>query len=297
MGLVEKKQGDIPKIRIHFTAEEPAFSFSDIVLSNDVREQIREYLGLIDNIELIFDKWNLKSVIRYPKRTLNLFGPSGTGKTMCAQAIAAHMKKKIILVDYSQIESKYVGETSKNLVDLFKYAESSDSVIVFDEADALLSKRVTLMQSATDVSVNQTRNVLLKLLDSYTYPVIFTTNFMENYDRAFGRRLLFNIEFKMPDKIQRHALWSHYLLKTIPFEGDYSECIDTLANIDNLTGADIANAVLHASINAAINKKKISVESLNAEVKKILVAKEKDDVKIESRRKISPDYAKKMIGD
>ena len=297
MGLVEKKTSDAPKIRIRFTAEEPSFNFSDIVLSQDVRKQIREYLGLIDNIDLIFDKWNLKSVIRYPKRTLNLFGPSGTGKTMCAHAIAAHMKKKIIQVDYSEIESKYVGETSKNLVDLFKYAESSDSVIVFDEADALLSKRVTLMQSATDVSVNQTRNVLLKLLDSYTYPVIFTTNFMENYDKAFGRRLLFNIEFKMPDKIQRRTLWSHYLLATIPFAGDYGECVDTLSDIDNLTGADIANAVLHASIKAAINKNKVSLESLNVEVKKILVAKEKDDVKIESRRKVSSEYAKKMIGD
>lgn len=84
---------------------------------------------------------------------------------MCAHAIAKELNKKIICVNYADIESKYVGETSKNLTSLFDYAKENDFVIFFDEADALLSKRVTNMSSSTDVSVNQTRSVLLTFVN------------------------------------------------------------------------------------------------------------------------------------
>ena len=87
---------------------------------------------------------------------INLYGPSGTGKSVTAHAIAAQLGRDILTVDYSQIESKYVGETSKNLTEMFDYAKKSEAIIFFDEADALLSKRVNNMSSSTDVSVNQT---------------------------------------------------------------------------------------------------------------------------------------------
>ena len=92
---------------------------------------------------------------------------AGTGKTMAAHAIANALHKEMICVNYADIESKYVGETSKNLTNLFHTASEKDIIIFFDEADALLSKRVTNMSSSTDVSVNQTRSVLLTLLNDY----------------------------------------------------------------------------------------------------------------------------------
>ena len=111
-------------------------------------------------------KWGLSE--RFSQQdglAVNLYGPPGTGKTMAAHAIVDALHAKMICVDYADIESKYVGETSKNLSKLFQIAEAQNAVIFFDEADALLSKRVTNMTSATDVSVNQTRSVLLNLLN------------------------------------------------------------------------------------------------------------------------------------
>lgn len=125
----------------------------------------------------------------------------------------------MLRVNYAEIESKYVGETSKNLERMFTVARLNHSIILFDEADALLSRRVTDMTSATDVSVNQTRSVLLTLLDGYDGMVIFTTNFISNYDPAFMRRIPFHIKFELPNEAQRIALLQHYLTGTIPNQG------------------------------------------------------------------------------
>lgn len=98
---------------------------------------------------------------------INLYGLPGTGKTMAAHAIASALKRPMFAVNYADIESKYVGETSKNLTRLFKEAELIDAIIFFDEADAMLSRRVTNMSNSTDVSVNQTRSVLLTLMNNW----------------------------------------------------------------------------------------------------------------------------------
>ena len=129
---------------------EPRYRFSDIVLSEEAKAALKELLSLQKNKKLIFDQWGLGAV--FPDRksfTVNLYGPSGTGKTMTAHALAAKLGKKLIIADYSELESKFVGETSKNIVRLFRYAEKHDAVLLFDEADALLSKRVTGMFSAS----------------------------------------------------------------------------------------------------------------------------------------------------
>ena len=130
---------------------------------------------------------------------------------MSAHAIASALGKKLICVNYADIESKYVGETSKNLTRLFNDPNNRDDIIFFDEADALLSKRVTDMSSATDVSVNQTRSVLLTLLNSYEGMVIFATNFISNYDSAFMRRIHYHIRFNLPNAELRKKLWAHYI--------------------------------------------------------------------------------------
>lgn len=128
-------------------------------------------------------------------------------------AIANGLGKKLVCVNYADIESKYVGDTGKNLISLFQFAEEKDCIIFLDEADALLSKRVTDMSRSTEVSVNQTRSVLLTQLNEYKVMVIFVTNFISSYDNAFMRRIQFYVKFNLPNKRMLRELWDIYPLK------------------------------------------------------------------------------------
>ncbi len=233
----------------------PKHKLSDMVLSDETRNEILDVISYFQNENLIMNQWGLAE--RFGDRrglAVNLYGPSGTGKTMAAHAIIQELMIPMICVDYAEIESKYVGETSKNLSALFKAAKENQAAIFFDEADALLSKRVTNMTSATDVSVNQTRSVLLNLLNDYSGVIIFASNFIQNYDVAFLRRIQFHIEFHLPDEAQRRALWQAYIPEKMPCSPD----IDVLAaKYDAVSGSDIANAVFSAAVSAAREKKAV----------------------------------------
>ena len=152
--------------QIQWKLTQPRYKMEDLVLDQSTSAQLLDVISYFQNRDLLFTQWGLSQ--RFSDQdslAVNLYGPPGTGKTMAAHGICGELGKSIICVDYAEIESKYVGETSKNLSRLFQTASSQDAVIFFDEADALLSKRVTNMTSATDVSVNQTRSVLLNLLN------------------------------------------------------------------------------------------------------------------------------------
>lgn len=121
-----------------------------------------------ENSKKIFEEWGLQKVFKQSRQIgINLYGAPGMGKTMAAHSIAKYLGRKILVVNYADIESKYVGETPKNIRKAFEAAKSSGSILFFDEADAILSKRVTNMTSATDVSVNQTRSVMLMIMNDY----------------------------------------------------------------------------------------------------------------------------------
>ena len=261
----EKENVSPASKEISFLLSPPVYTFDDIIISSSTKEEIDNALALVQYESLIYDTWNLRSVIKRKREmSVNLFGPSGAGKTMAAHAIANELDLKILIVDYSEIESKYVGETAKNLVKMFNFAEDHNALILFDEADALLSKRVTMMNSATDVSVNQTRDVLVKILDTYQLPIVFTTNFIENFDSAFYRRITQHIRFDYPDYEMRQKLWEHYLVKELPITGDRSEVINAISSQDSITGADIANIVLSLAVKLARKKiDSISTDSLN----------------------------------
>jgi SpoVK/Ycf46/Vps4 family AAA+-type ATPase len=169
---------------------------------------------------------------------------------MAAHAIAHALGKPLIAVNYSEIESKYVGETSKNIAALFNTAKEQDAIIFFDEADAILSRRVTNMSNATDVSVNQTRSVLLTLMNDHDGLIIFTTNFIENYDSAFMRRILSHILFELPSLDNRYKIWQKYISANLPLSSDVS--FEVLAEkSDGLSGSDISTCVLKAALSSA----------------------------------------------
>lgn len=221
----------------------------DLILDSATTAQLLDVISYFQNRDLLFTQWGLAE--RFSEMdglAVNLFGLPGTGKTMAAHAISAALHKSMICVDYSEIESKYVGETSKNLSRLFQIASEQNAVIFFDEADALLSKRVTNMTSATDVSVNQTRSVLLNLLNQYHGVVLFATNFVQNFDVAFLRRIRYHIQFHLPDAALRETLWRTYIPRQMPCQVN---CADLAEKFAGISGSDIANAVFSAAISAA----------------------------------------------
>lgn len=215
---------------------------------------------------------------------------------MTAHAIAKQLGRMILTVDYSQIESKYVGETSKNLVAMFDYARKSKAVIFFDEADALLSRRVTNMSNSTDVSVNQTRSVLLVLINEYDDLILFASNFISNYDPAFMRRILAHVKFDLPDEENRFRLWNMYIPQSLPTDVNIRELA---TKYNGVSGADISNAVLNASLRAARLGNDIVKHSYFEEAIEVIVNSKKDNEDlgvVTSKRTVSEDYVKAQFG-
>ena len=242
-----KKKSDEPEII--FVPEEPKFSLDDIILSQSVKDEILDVANYAENSHLVFEIWGFKKTHKFSKRIgINLYGPSGTGKTMAAHAIAKNLGRKILIVNYADVESKYVGETPKNLRKAFESAKSTNSILFFDEADAILSKRVTNMTQAVDVSVNQTRSVMLMLMNEYEDFIIFATNFIENFDPAFMRRISIHVKFELPDLDCRRKLWKMYIPDEVPNNIDVEKLAKTY---EGISGSDISNAMLNSALKAA----------------------------------------------
>ena len=273
-----------------FVPEEPKYSLDDIILPQSVRDQILDVATYADNSHLVFEIWGFKKTHKFSKRIgINLYGAPGTGKTMAAHAIAKQLDRKILIVNYADVESKYVGETPKNLRKVFEAGKATNSILFFDEADAILSKRVTNMTQAVDVSVNQTRSVMLMLMNEYQDFIIFATNFIENFDPAFMRRISMHVKFELPDLDCRQRLWRMYIPEELPNNIN----IDRLAkNYEGISGSDIANAMLNAAFKAARQganslDEKLVYEAIESILdSKAANAKTKENFKV-SRREIS----------
>lgn len=281
---------------IQWNVTDPKYKLDDLVLDTDTLSMLLEVVSYFENRELLFITWGLAE--RFPQENglaVNLYGPPGTGKTMAAHAISNALHKRMICVDYAEIESKYVGETSKNLSRLFQTANEQDSVIFFDEADALLSKRVSNMTSATDVSVNQTRSVLLNLLNQYQGVILFATNFIQNFDAAFLRRIKYHIQFHLPDEALRERLWRTYIPSKMPCQVDCSYLAKAFPGI---SGSDIANAVFSAAVGAAKNRERIVPQSrFEDAVKRCLDVKKANSGEqiVVSKRIVSEEEVKQKL--
>ena len=286
------------KEEIVFVSEEPRYSLDDLILPEHVKEQIHDVVNYAHNSEVVFNTWGLEKTHKYSKRMgINFYGEPGTGKTMAAHAVAKYLGRKILMVNYADIESKYVGETPKNIHKAFRAASESQSVIFFDEADAILSRRVANMSHATDVSVNQTRSVLLTLLNDYQDFVLFATNFIENFDPAFMRRIARHVHFLLPDLECRKQLWRRYIPESMPNDIN----IDKLAeDFEGISGSEMSTAVLNAAFKAARRKHKlVSHHDVDEAIKAILKSKQankKEKVRdvVTEKRVVSKEYAKQQ---
>ena len=255
-----------------FVPVEPKFSLDDIILSEATKNQILDVATYSQNAIKVFEYWGFKNTHKYSRRIgINLYGAPGTGKTMAAHAIAKNLGRKILIVNYADIESKFVGETPKNIRKAFEAAAATNSILFFDEADAILSKRVTNMTQAVDVSVNQTRSVMLMLMNEFQDFIIFATNFISNFDPAFMRRISVHVKFELPDEDCRKKIWQKYIPAELPNNID---CEEIAKKYSGISGSDIANAMLNSAFKAArMNLDELDKKIVFEAVENILASK------------------------
>ena len=189
-------------------AIEPQRSFDDVVLPERTLRALNHALALVRKHDLIFRQWGLAE--RHSTGlglAFHFAGPPGTGKTICAEALAYTLDRKLLVVRYSELESRWVGQTAKHVASVFRGAERQDAVLFFDEADAIAGRRFTSMQAAVEREANSVVNVLLHELETFPGVVIFATNLAANMDPAFERRIRTHILFEMPDVDARERIW------------------------------------------------------------------------------------------
>ena len=172
-----------------------------------------------------------------------MYGPPGTGKTMAAQVIANELQMDLFRVDLSQISSKYIGETEKNLEKVFREAEQSNVILFFDEADSLFGKR-TEVKDSNDKYANQETSYILQRIESYDGMVILATNLARNFDPAFMRRITVSIQFDLPDAETRLQMWRDMLQNT-ELAGNEGT-LRSLAEQFELSGSSIKSIVRNA---------------------------------------------------
>jgi SpoVK/Ycf46/Vps4 family AAA+-type ATPase len=226
-------------------------TFADVILPPRTRAQLDEALSLVRSHELIFTQWGLGE--RHSSGlglAFNFAGAPGTGKTICAEAIATALGKKLLSVRYAEMESMWAGETPKNVAAVFRMATEEDAVLFFDEADAIASRRTTGALQGHARESNTVVNVLLKELETFNGVVIFATNLAVNFDPAFERRIRTHVLFEMPGVEEREQIWK---VQFHPSKTPLAEDVNfrDLAERYEVSGGDIKNAVLKAATVAA----------------------------------------------
>lgn len=229
----------------------PRRTFNDVILPPATRRALETALAQVTQHELIFKDWGLGE--RHSTGlglAFNFAGPPGTGKTICAEAIAHSLHRHLLVVRYAELESMWMGETSKNVAAIFRAAREEQAVLLFDEADAIAGRRSTSVDSSSQRESNGVVNVLLQELERYTGVVIFATNLAANFDPAFERRIRTHVLFEVPGEAERVRIWQAQLHPTrTPLAADVD--FHLLAKQYAVSGGDIQNAVLKAALAAA----------------------------------------------
>ncbi len=234
-------------------------SWEDLVLPVEVMIEIETITTWIKNSNTIMNEWGLNKVIKPGYRSL-FYGPPGTGKTLTASLIGRAVGADVYRIDLSMVVSKYIGETEKNLANVFDQAESKNWILFFDEADALFGKR-TQASNSNDRYANQEISYLLQRVEDFPGVVILASNIKANIDEAFSRRFQSAVYFPMPDTEHRLLLWKRILGNTRNLDMDIS--LESLAEDYELSGGAITNVVRFGAINTLqMNRTQICQEDL-----------------------------------
>ncbi len=259
---------------------EEKHTFDWLILHDETRSEIKVGLNSIVRGDLITSKWRTAKVYGACRRNvLNFFGPPGTGKTHSAICVATHIGKKLMLVDYAGMISKYVGDTAKHIRKVFEDAAKNDAVLFFDEADSLMSRRISMAggDDGSATSINQNRNVMMQCVDQFKGVVILSTNFFGNYDPAFLRRITRSVEFQLPSAEMRRRIFKAHLPETDLIQLSDAD-LDLIASISaEFSGGDIlvacGNAISRASMPENPDDWRLTVHDLEAEIGSIKAAK------------------------
>jgi SpoVK/Ycf46/Vps4 family AAA+-type ATPase len=229
----------------------PQRSLEEVILPPATRRSLDQALVHVTRNDLIFTRWGLRE--RHPTSlalAFNFAGAPGTGKTICAEAIAHALGRRLLIVRYAEVESMWMGETAKNVAAAFRLARRENAVLLFDEADAIASRRSSSLDHGFIRETNAVTNVLLQELERFTGVVIFATNLAANFDPALERRIRTHILFEMPGVEEREQIWRmqvHPRLTPLADDVDFR----ALAEAFEACGGDIRNAVLKAAMAAA----------------------------------------------
>lgn len=227
----------------------PNYSWDDLVLPKDKLCHLKEMCGFIKNKHIVYYEWGFDKKLALGRGLNMLFsGSSGTGKTMTADIIASELQLELYKTDLSSLVSKYIGETEKNLNRIFKETSFGNAILFFDEADALFGKR-SEVKDAHDRYANMETNYLLQKIEEHEGVVILATNFSQNIDEAFLRRMHFSVDFPFPTDEMREQMWKKIFPADAPLSGeiDYKYLSETIM----VAGGNIRNLALSSAYFAA----------------------------------------------
>ncbi|HEX3045137.1 MAG TPA: ATP-binding protein [Bacillota bacterium] len=240
-------------VQYEFSADFPArrlsavLEWDDLVLPELTALQLKELLAWPAHGKRLITEFQMAKHIQPGYRAL-FHGPSGTGKTLTAALIGKRVEKPVYRIDISQLVSKYIGETEKNLEKIFTVAENRDWILFFDEADALFGKR-TGISSSNDRFANQETAYLLQRIEVCKNIVILATNLKANMDEAYTRRFQSVVYFPMPEEEQRLRLWRGAFSNKVILNEEID--LKEIAKKYDITGGSIVNVVRYASLMAA----------------------------------------------
>jgi SpoVK/Ycf46/Vps4 family AAA+-type ATPase len=227
----------------------PKYGWDDLVLPPDRISQLAELCRHSKYRHVVYGEWGFDGKLSYGKGLSALFtGPPGTGKTMAAEVIANDLQLDLYKIDLSQVVSKYIGETEKNLDRIFTEATTGNAILFFDEADALFGKR-SEVKDAHDRYANIETGYLLQKMEEYEGIAILATNLRGNMDEAFVRRIHFIVEFPFPQEQERLAIWQKIWPEDVP-RGELLD-LELIARRFEIAGGNIRNIAIAAAFLAA----------------------------------------------
>ena len=238
----------------------PRYTWEDIVLPADPLSILHEIVATVRGRPIVLDEWGVGKKLTSSNGVTILFaGPPGTGKTMAAEVIASELGLDLYKIDLSTIVSKYIGETEKNLEQIFSEAQSSNAILFFDEADAIFGKR-SEVKDAHDRYANIEISYLLQRMEAYDGVTVLATNLRANLDEAFTRRLQFAVDFPFPDEEYRLRIWQTLFPPDVPRDPDLD--LTLLARRFKLAGGNIRNIIVSAAFLAASGGERVTMRHL-----------------------------------
>lgn len=239
-------QAQRPHFSMHFPAQllETKMDWDDLVLNTKTKKDIQELERWLQFGQTLWNDWGMSQKLKPGYRVL-FHGPPGTGKTLTASLLGKYTGKDVFKIDLSMVVSKFIGETEKNLANLFAKAEHKDWILFFDEADALFGKR-TNVRDAHDKYANQEVSYLLQRVENYNGLVILASNFKTNIDDAFIRRFQSIVHFPLPKATERLLIWQKAFPPQVQLSDDV--VLPQIAQQYELSGAEIMNVVQYCCL-------------------------------------------------